>query len=491
MKELDHQTITEWAFDLLNSYFARFQLYVAKSVVAKSNSGVDAVRDLEFIDIEAGIGGGHGRDNPHKNDGTWTVDDEAHYREGGKSLTGWNHYIDIRKGSGKFDDFDGYSYMYGSGRVGQYEDASEHLYGFEWLAAEITGYKVDEGLAWWFDDEYVHAPGHRWYRKGRCSPSIERYSYYQDKGRYSSMIEEAKARFPRGSAGARAGAGLVAGVPYSVFMPVDNMARYWFSNFTSTMNASSLGFVAHAIQDASIPHHAAGCHGNWHGTYELKLHKKLILDYITRGARFAEFGSEVKSLFEQWWNNDMSSPNRLTYSDRYKTPSRNWRIDMLVTWMALHAYHDYKTIYNNGKNGKSFNVQHAKELTTKATALTMLMLAKANDIAFPSGPSPFDRTRSPLKVEASYDIGSVPISVIKRDGQTQSFSRNKLTSSMIKAGASKTEAKLVSSRVFNRAAPLGTVSSKQLSSMTAQSLSRVNTTASRNYTTYRNQKYTG
>ena len=79
--------------------------------------------------------------------------------------------------------------------------------------------------------------------------------------------------------------------------------------------------------------------------------------------------------------------------------------------------------------------------------------------------------------------------ILKRSGQTQAFNRIKLQKSITRAGATKSQANLVSNRVISRIGNRQSISSKELSKMTARSLSRVNTTASRNYTTLRNKKY--
>ena len=87
---------------------------------------------------------------------------------------------------------------------------------------------------YWFNDEYVHALCHSWYRG--CSPSVERYSFPT---RYQTVREELAARFPvAASTGSRR-----KGIPYSVFMPVDNMARYWYGRFVATRDPRALGPV--------------------------------------------------------------------------------------------------------------------------------------------------------------------------------------------------------------------------------------------------------
>jgi signal recognition particle subunit SEC65 len=84
--------------------------------------------------------------------------------------------------------------------------------------------------------------------------------------------------------------------------------------------------------------------------------------------------------------------------------------------------------------------------------------------------------------------GPVGINVLKFNGTVQPFDRNKLVNSISKAGATPQQATLVSERVVARLAPKQTVPSNQLSSMVARSLSKVNPTASGQYTSFRDQK---
>ena len=373
-----HQVTTQLAFVLLGEINSTFPLLPYKDTVANESVETDRKRDLEFVDVEGGVGNG-GRDNPHK-DETWAIDDKHHYKEGEYFLTTFNHFIDIKKGPGKFDDFDGYSYEHGSAKKDQYQRAEEALqdpiehiilyFVNEFLAAWpfLPTVKVDEGLNWWLNDEYVHCPGHPWYRG--CSPSVERYSYYTDKGIYTSIEAEAKKRFPLANSTGASGKG----IPYSVFIPVDNMARYWFASYEIEKIPECLGPVMHAIQDASIPHHAAGYNGNWHCRYEKDLNRKL---YEWVADPDPAFRDDVRSLFGQWMNEDSSPPTILNQNDWNKIPCINWRIDMLVTWLALNAYHAYDTVYDHFRNGYLVNEPSMKDLTEKAIAMSMLALYKA------------------------------------------------------------------------------------------------------------------
>lgn len=150
------------------------------------------------------------------------------------------------------------------------------------------------------------------------------------------------------------------------------MARYWYRRYKTFRDPKVLGYVTHGIQDASVPHHAAGCCGNWHRAYEAELNSKIESWVIDNG-----FRNDVKALFDQWNQLDSSPPTGLNAGDFNRVPRRNWRIEWLVTWMALNAYHAYKTVYHNFGGGWSFNEASAKHLTKKATALCMLALYKA------------------------------------------------------------------------------------------------------------------
>jgi transcriptional regulator NrdR family protein len=78
--------------------------------------------------------------------------------------------------------------------------------------------------------------------------------------------------------------------------------------------------------------------------------------------------------------------------------------------------------------------------------------------------------------------------IFKRDGRVQPFTRAKLVTSIRTSGATQKEADLVTNRVSKRLLERESVPSKELSSMVARSLSRVNSTASKKYVNRRNQK---
>jgi len=351
MKPKSHRKLTKLAFELLSESLDYFPLRGSKNVVAEQSYDTDYERDLEFVDVD------FGRDDPHKDEGWLVDDDEAHYAEGSLYVifrrnyyfTALNHFIDIRKGAGEFDDFDGYGYHRGSASRGEYE--------------KVLGRRIDHMINWWLRDKYVHVPGSKWYRG--CSPSVERYSFPQDKGVYSSRTDEGKKRFPLAESKGKKNKG----IPYSVFMPVDNMARYWYGEYKRGRNPSVLGYVMHAIQDASVPHHAAGCCGNWHARYE-----EVLVDKINGWANDTSFRNDVKSLFDQWNKVDGSLPRGLNVGDWNKVPHRNWRIEWLVTWLALNAYRAYDAVHQDFSGGWRLDEGSMKDLTKKGAATCMLAL---------------------------------------------------------------------------------------------------------------------
>ena len=367
-----HRKVTKEAFSILRVVGGENSLLKHRDTVVEEAGSVDDYRDLEFIDVESWAGpitGGSGRDDPHRSS-AGDDDDVARYTYEGHVYTAFNHFIDIKKGRGTYDDYDGYSYRRGSASDGEYQDADDAKK--DWkikLLTHLTGHrKVDDALNYWFNDEYVHAPGQSWYRG--CSPAVERYAFPTENG---SIEDELRARFPLADYKGKSGKG----IPYSVFMPVDNMAWYWYNLFINTQYPPALGPVMHAIQDASVPHHAAGYNGNWHSRYENDLHS--CLNEWFRDECFVE---GIKRLYKGWKDADGALPNRLSRSDWGKVPNIGSRSDTLVTWVALNAYKAYAGTYNHFRNGYRFDAGSAKELTQIATAMSMLFLSKATHDRF-------------------------------------------------------------------------------------------------------------
>ena len=75
--------------------------------------------------------------------------------------------------------------------------------------------------------------------------------------------------------------------------------------------------------------------------------------------------------------------------------------------------------------------------------------------------------------------------VTKRDGTVQLFSRPKLAQSIVRAGATKTQANQISRTVATQLSTQPKVTTQQVSNLTNQQLARINTTAAQQYITYK------
>ncbi len=371
-----HRRLTEYSLNLIREINKGSIFYQARQDIIDEVAEPDNYRDLEFVDVESLQYSG-GRDDPHVK----TVadnDDVPRYDTQGFIFAAFNHYIDIRKGPGLFDDYDGYSYMKGSASRNQYQNAWDAK--DDWkieLVAKLTGHKkVDDGIAYWFNDEYVHAPGMKWYRG--CSPSIERYSFPRDKKTYATVEDEAVARFPLADSTGKSGKG----IPYSVFLPLDNLARYWYIVFLyanpGKMNVPALfAPVLHAIQDAIVPHHGAGCNGNWHNRWENTFEENLET-WLSQ----EEFKRDAQALYVGWRQNRIPAPIPLKPDDWKQAPSINWTIDQLVTWLAICSCREYEHTYNLFKDGYKVDLDCCKRMARTATAMALLVYDKAvEDIA--------------------------------------------------------------------------------------------------------------
>jgi hypothetical protein len=155
-------------------------------------------------------------------------------------------------------------------------------------------------------------------------------------------------------------------------MPIDNMARFWYDNYIShPQDPTFLGPVMHAIQDASIPHHASGCIGNWHSRYESQAGAGAS-NWLAAG------GGTIRNLVGQWNWQDPNPPSHLNPADWTRRPARNWRIDQLVTWVALHAYAAYANVYHGFRGGwQGVNAESAANLYRIATAMCVHVLRNA------------------------------------------------------------------------------------------------------------------
>ena len=352
-----HELVTKKAIEFLNSIepgitVAGGKLSSWSQTIASANSATDSIRDLEFVDVE-GIKN-TGRDNPHKKE-TGEIDDVPRYKETrlgfNMELTAMNHFIDIRKGAGTYDDYDGYSYQR-SAKNGQHE--------------KQTGQYIDDAVNYWYNDEYVHAPGQEYYQN--CSPSVWRYSFPKGKNLFADKYAELKSRFPLAEWKGVSGKG----IPYSTFMPVDNLGRYWYETFLLSGNIAYLGRVLHAIQDAAVPLHAAGYLGNWHRKYESDLEA-----YGKTYMASSNFRTNATRLYNSW-KSISTTYNSVRYeTDANRTPGIKWRTDALITWVAFQAFREYVNTYSSFKSYSKLNNTSAAKLFDYAGAMSMLLLKKA------------------------------------------------------------------------------------------------------------------
>ncbi|MCK5242219.1 hypothetical protein KAR34_07195 [bacterium] len=362
MNATTHIQATEMAMKIANHIKTPVYKGAAAKKMAAASADTDHFQDLEFVHVKGR------RDDPHKKE-QLLFDDQPHFQSGGLCLTVFNHYIDIKKGPGIFDDYDGYSYYRGSAHLTQYQKAHQRTKGLARISAKLLGFTVDEGISYWLNDEYINTGGRQGCRGS--SPALRRYSYPREKGKYKNKRAELAARFPLAAGRGKTGHGF----PYSVFMPVDNLARYWFEQFlrTKRKRLEVLGPVLHAVQDASVPHHAAGYSGNWHVEYEKTLEK-----YARRLNTDVTFQRQVRNLVIKWCRNRAKSPEQnLRLKDRNKIPGLSWEVQQLVTWQALQAYHIYAGIYHHFKYGFKPNLPSMRKLYKQTVAMSALVLLKA------------------------------------------------------------------------------------------------------------------
>lgn len=348
-----------------------------KKILIK-NSDSDHFEDLEFVDVEASLSASCGRDDPHY-DNKSTINDKARYTtnelsekwagiNGDYDFTSFQHFIDLGH-KGIYDDYDGYSYRHGSASNDEYEDGF-HTKNNMLIKGEFSNKgKLDADINYYFNDEYIHSPGMRWYKN--CSPAAWRYTFSEDTQKTKQILK----RYPFAkSKGAKD-----CGIPYSVFTPVDNMGRFWYERFMISGDPIDLGPVLHAIQDACVPHHASGYMGNWHVLYENCLDKEF--DSYKKSC-----DSEVLKLYRAWASNTDAPRQSITYpGSRNWTPNKSWRIDHLITWLACQAHYQYINDYNRFRNanwekdGEFKSNQKPRELLNLAIAMSMLVLEKAQE----------------------------------------------------------------------------------------------------------------
>ncbi len=327
---------------------------------------LDNMQDMEFVNVWGDM------DDPHKDDPWYeAIDDDASRSAFGRDYTSYSHYIDIGKQTGIYDDFDGYAYNRGSAKLGDYQSASDLIYsGDTWddiVAGACSPFApdtFDAVISWYFGDYYAHAPGHEYYRDGKCSPALERYCWSEYRKHKEWNLEaECLDRFPQGKDG----------IPQSVFPPIDNVGAYWFLQYMSGYSPLRAGYLLHAVQDCAVPHHAGCHHGNWHTKYEDDL--DVLMEKLYGDSAFLD---EAYGLLKSWAS--QSSPiNSIGPNDINLAPNIGWRVDHLMTWVALHAYGHYTATYKSFTAGYSkLDEDSAKELAKYAVAIGALILAKAH-----------------------------------------------------------------------------------------------------------------
>lgn len=365
--------------------------------MAHWNSQTDKFENnLEFVNVE-----GVDMDDPHTSS-IHDYDDKARCSDFGECFTAYMHFIDIRAGKNSSNDYNGYSYGINGVSGSEYYDGNsvtdmakkrgkEHLGEF-WTAdgwalaisdAVFNNKKsTDAQLNYWFNDEYIHTPGKKWYR--HCSPSVWNYCY-NTTDKYTSIEK----KYPLiKSSGAKN-----KGVPYSVFASVDDLGRFWYEKFLLSGDTNDLGPALHAVQDACIPQHAAGVMGNHHSVYESAI-ENYYNDILSSSSRRKTFNDKATTYFKKW-RNTTTVVNDITYpTDLNKVPSKSWRIDHLITWMALQAYDNYSKYYAKAVSSKADRFSNSKfdmskcdatyinameDLLAKALAMTMLVLEKAKE----------------------------------------------------------------------------------------------------------------
>jgi hypothetical protein len=99
-----HQAVTEMVFDIVREIHGDHFFFANKAVVAEQARSTDSFAELELVDVESFPTPGTGRDNPHADEWAVLSEDQARYRAWGYSVSAFNHFIDIRKAAGLFDD---------------------------------------------------------------------------------------------------------------------------------------------------------------------------------------------------------------------------------------------------------------------------------------------------------------------------------------------------------------------------------------------------
>ena len=113
-------------------------------------------------------------------------------------------------------------------------------------------------------------------------------------------------------------------------------------------------------------------HG-FYACYKLEFIYGLAYEIISSGVDTV-FENEVRDLITQWNVDDVSPPVDLSRDQWSRSVGRNWRIDMLVTWMALNSYRAYDQDFLGSRNDYTFREDVMKDLTKKAMAICAIVL---------------------------------------------------------------------------------------------------------------------
>jgi hypothetical protein len=90
--------------------------------------------------------------------------------------------------------------------------------------------------------------------------------------------------------------------------------------------------------------------------------------------------ARIRELVESWDRIDDDPPAALAPGDYRRTPAINWRVDMLATWMALHAYKQYIELYEPYYRTSGAGIiipDRAREMVILGMAMNVIVLKKA------------------------------------------------------------------------------------------------------------------
>ncbi len=289
------------------------------------------------------------------------------YEGVGHGFTSWFHYIDIRKGKGEVDDYDGFS------PTSACWDQWEELCGPEEGGSD--GYSrfgkyctFRTGCNWPFIVDPVDVCIDEWYLdEGKIvlnpseSPGLYRYcTACLDPTSYTIDEEMSKRR--------------IAGHEFgdSIIPPADNAATYWYKQFMQgNHDPRNMGAVLHFLADVSVPHHADGVSGTWHSGYEDEYEIE-ITPLLTQEMESGDIGGpwdiwdEIKKLNDEYDNDTLRHTSVAALATRLAEESLP----------SIDHYRQTKPFIDKiRKNHDSWD--EALHLGRRAVAYTVLVLRKA------------------------------------------------------------------------------------------------------------------